>query len=407
MPLVDALPESTRTIHLMGVAGTAMGALAGLLADAGYTISGSDKAVYPPMSDYLDQLGIEVMEGFNAKNLDHGPDLVIVGNVIRAVYEEAEALLAGELPYMSFPALLGARFIADSHSIVVAGTHGKTTTTAITAWLLTSAGMDPGYLVGGIVKNFERTAHAGAGTHFVVEGDEYDTAFFDKGPKFLHYRPSTAILTSIEFDHADIYRDLAHVRESFDALVSILPEDGLLIARTDHSVVRDTAKAAGCEVWGYGEDQMWDGRIDGVDTQRGVMTFTVLRNREPVGTFESSLVGEHNLYNQVAAAAAAIRAGVTPEQLAEGFRTFQGIKRRQEVIGEPGEVTVLDDFAHHPTAVRRVEDKIEITPVDAVGALSNEVYQAYYASADKREDRRPGFDPASRRRDCVSHWRRV
>ncbi|MFT6143229.1 MAG: UDP-N-acetylmuramate: L-alanyl-gamma-D-glutamyl-meso-diaminopimelate ligase [Myxococcota bacterium] len=351
MPLVSEFPENAKTIHLMGVAGTAMGALAGLLADAGYTVTGSDKAVYPPMSTYLEKLGIDVMEGFLAKNLDHKPDLVIVGNVMRAVYEESVALLASDLPYMSFPSLLGSRFIADAHSIVVAGTHGKTTTTAVTAWLLASAGLNPGCLVGGIAKNFDRTAFAGAGTHFVVEGDEYDTAFFDKGPKFLHYRPNTAILTSIEFDHADIYRDLAHVRESFDKLVSILPEDGLLIARTDHSVVRETAAASACEVWGYGEDQLWDGRMEDVDTTRGVMHFTVLRDGKSIGSFESSLVGEHNLYNQVAAAAAATRAGLSPEQLAQGFATFKGIKRRQEVIGQPGDVTVVDDFAHHPTAV--------------------------------------------------------
>lgn len=351
MPLVDAIPSDAKHIHLMGVAGTAMGALAGLLVDAGYRVTGSDKAVYPPMSTYLEQLGIEVMEGFVASNLDPAPDLVIVGNVIRAIYEEAEALLASDIPYMSFPALLGAGFIDKAHSVVVAGTHGKTTTTAVTAWLLASAGLNPGYLVGGIAKNFDRTAHAGAGTHFVVEGDEYDTAFFDKGPKFLHYRPSTAILTSIEFDHADIYRDLDHVRESFDKLVAILPEDGLLIARTDHATVRKAAANAPCEVWGYGEDQRWDGRIDRVDTETGTMTFTVLRDRKPFGTFDSQLVGEHNLYNQVAAAAAATRAGLSVEQIREGFATFQGIKRRQEVLGEPGHVTVLDDFAHHPTAV--------------------------------------------------------
>ncbi|MCA9570110.1 MAG: UDP-N-acetylmuramate dehydrogenase, partial [Myxococcales bacterium] len=212
----------------MGIAGTALAALAGMLKDAGYTVTGSDKAVYPPMSTYLESLGIPVMEGFVASNLDHRPDLVVVGNVVRAVYDEATALLASDIPYMSFPEVLGHLFLADAHNIVVAGTHGKTTTTSITAWLLSSAGREPGFLVGGIAKNFDRTARTGAGTHFVIEGDEYDTAFFDKGPKFLHYRPVTAVLTSVEFDHADIYPDIEAVRKAFLKLMGRLPPDGML-----------------------------------------------------------------------------------------------------------------------------------------------------------------------------------
>ena len=200
MPHVVPPADQIRTVHIMGVAGTAMAALAGMLKDAGYTVSGSDQAVYPPMSDYLDQLGIDVMTGYVASNLDHQPDLVIVGNVIRAVYEEAAALLERDLPYCSFPEAFAELFLKDSHSIVVAGTHGKTTTTSITAWLLQAAGAEPGFLVGGIAKNFDRTARAGAGNVFVVEGDEYDTAFFDKGPKFLHYRPQ------------DLHPDLGGIR---------------------------------------------------------------------------------------------------------------------------------------------------------------------------------------------------
>ncbi|MBX2796227.1 MAG: UDP-N-acetylmuramate:L-alanyl-gamma-D-glutamyl-meso-diaminopimelate ligase [Myxococcales bacterium] len=336
----------------MGVAGTAMAALAGMLKDAGFSVTGSDKAVYPPMSDYLEQLGIDVMQGYVASNLDHRPDLVIVGNVIRAVYEEAQALMERDLPYCSFPEAFGELFLRDAHSIVVAGTHGKTTTTSITAWLLDAAGANPGFLVGGIVKNFDRTARAGSGDVFVVEGDEYDTAFFDKGPKFLHYRPKTAILTSVEFDHADIYRDLDHVKESFRKLMGILPADGTLIVRGDDDNAMDVAKLAGCQVWTYGPGQEWDGRVDSVDTTTGTMTFTVLRRGEPLGTFTSALVGEHNLYNQVAAAAATQAYGIEPSKLKAGFDTFAGIKRRQEVIGNPGGVTVIDDFAHHPTAVK-------------------------------------------------------
>ena len=351
MPHSPNPPSDLKTLHIMGVAGTAMGSLAGMLKDAGYEVTGSDKAVYPPMSDYLEGLGIEVMQGFHAANLNHNPDWVVVGNVIRAVYEEAAALLDGSLPYCSFPEALGALFLKDAHSVVVAGTHGKTTTTSIAAWLLESAGFQPGFLIGGIAKNFDRTARAGGGDTFVIEGDEYDTAFFDKGPKFLHYRTKTLILTSVEFDHADIYTDEAHVRSAFKRLVQQLPPDGLIIARTEDPGVAAVVEDAPCPVWWYGPDADWDGHMTHVDPERGVMKFEVTRAGQTIGAFESALVGTHNLYNQVAAAAAATHLGATPQQLAEGFGTFLGIKRRQEVIGEPGHVTVIDDFAHHPTAV--------------------------------------------------------
>jgi UDP-N-acetylmuramate: L-alanyl-gamma-D-glutamyl-meso-diaminopimelate ligase len=352
MPEVQGLPKDTQTIHIMGVGGTAMAALAGMLVDAGYTVTGSDgNKVYPPMSDYLASLGIEPMEGFHAHNLDHNPDLVVVGNVVRSSYAEAEAVRERDLPYMSFPSLLGARFLEGKRSIVVAGTHGKTTTTSIAAWLLEAAERKPGFLVGGVVANFDRTARASGGNHFVIEGDEYDTAYFDKGPKFLHYRPTTAILTSIEFDHADIYRDLEHCQESFRKLMGILPEDGCVVARMDHEAVAEVASEAQCEIRRYGVGQEWDGRIESVNTTKGTMEFTVLRDGKAWGRFETNMVGEHNLYNQVAIVAALDREGLTPSDLTKGFESFSGIRRRQEVRGEPGGVTIIDDFAHHPTAV--------------------------------------------------------
>jgi UDP-N-acetylmuramate: L-alanyl-gamma-D-glutamyl-meso-diaminopimelate ligase len=353
MPEVSALPPGVKTVHIMGIGGTAMAALAGMLIDAGYTVSGSDgNRVYPPMSDYLNGLGIVPMEGYQADNLAHRPDLVVVGNVVRAVYPEAQALLASDVPYMSFPALLGALFLENRRSIVVSGTHGKTTTSAIAAWVLESAGRKPGFLVGGVMANFDRTARPGDGTEFVIEGDEYDTAFFDKGPKFLHYRPKTAILTSIEFDHADIYRDLEHCQESFRKLMAIVPENGCVVARWDSDAVAQVAALASCEIRRYGANQEWDGRIDGVDPIAGTMQFTVLRDGREYAAFESEMVGEHNLYNQVAVVAALDREGVTVAEMSAAFLTFKGIKRRQEVVGEPGGVTVIDDFAHHPTAVR-------------------------------------------------------
>ncbi len=353
MPLVTELPFPLQNIHIMGIGGTAMAALAGMLVDAGYTVTGSDGGkVYPPMSDVLARLGITPMEGFNAGNLDHKPDLVVVGNVVRASYDEAQRLVGSDIPYTSFPSLLGARFLAGKRNIVISGTHGKTTSTTIASWLLQSAGREPGFLVGGVPANFDRTARAGTGEQFVIEGDEYDTAFFDKGPKFVHYRPTTAVITSIEFDHADIYRDVAHIQESFARLVEILPQDGCLVARMDHDTVAEVAQAAGCEVRAYGAGQEWDGRVEEIDPESGTMRFTVLRRGRAFGTFRSIMVGEHNLYNQVACVAALEREGLTPEELTAGFETYRGVKRRQEIIGEPGGITVIDDFAHHPTAVR-------------------------------------------------------
>ncbi|TVQ93859.1 MAG: UDP-N-acetylmuramate:L-alanyl-gamma-D-glutamyl-meso-diaminopimelate ligase [Deltaproteobacteria bacterium] len=373
-----------------------MGALAGMLHDAGYQVTGSDTGIYPPMSDYLASLGIEVMQGWKASNLDHEPDLVVVGNVMRAEYEESQATISRDLPYCSFPHLLGERFLRDAHSTVIAGTHGKTTTTAITAWLLEAAGLNPGFLIGGIVANFPRTARAGGGEHFVIEGDEYDTAFFDKQPKFLHYRPDTVVLTSVEFDHADIYQDLDHVKRSFRQLMQILPESGLLIVRADDPGAAEVAQECTAEIWRYGPGSTFDGRIEQIDTDRGLMRFTVLREGRSVGTFESRLVGEHNLYNQVAATAAALRAGASPQAIAQGFSTFLGIKRRQEVLGEPGGVTVVDDFAHHPTAVRLTlqalrqrfgERRLWAIWEPRSATSRRDVFQSDYASAFDAADR--------------------
>ena len=365
MPLLDGpLPSPLRTIHIMGICGTAMGSLAAMLVDAGYRVTGSDAGVYPPMSDVLAGLGIRVMEGFEASNLDHRPDLVVVGNVVRAVYGEAKALLASDLVYCSFPQLLGAMFLEDTRSLVLAGTHGKTTTTAIATWLLEAAGRSPGYLVGGVAANFDRTARAcGAPArvprHFVIEGDEYDTAFFDKQPKFVHYRPRTAVLTSVEFDHADIYRDLDHVKSAFERFVGLIPEeDGCLVAYWADENVRAVCADARCELRRYGPGCAWDGRVIDVDPARGTMRFEVLEKGRSYGIFESCMVGEHNLWNQVGVVAALDREGLGPDELARGFASFEGIRRRQELRGVVGGVAVLDDFAHHPTAVRLTLDAL-------------------------------------------------
>ena len=353
MPEVHVIPPHTKHIHIMGIGGTAMAALAGVLVDEGYHVTGSDgNVIYPPMSEVLASLGIEAMIGYNASNLNSKPDLVVVGNVVRAVYEEAQALLASDIPYMSFPALLGAAFIEGKRSIVVAGTHGKTTTSAIAAWLLEAAGKEPGFLVGGKMANFTRTARAGQGDFFAIEGDEYDTSFFDKGPKFLHYRPHTVILTSVEFDHADIYRDLDHCKESFKKLSAAVPKEGTIVARWDHENVIDCVKDTQAQIRRYGPGQVWDGRIEEIDTEKGMMRFSVLHKGECYGTFDSIMVGEHNLYNQVAIVAALDANGCTAAELQEGFAGFLGIQRRQELLGSPCNISVIDDFAHHPTAVK-------------------------------------------------------
>jgi UDP-N-acetylmuramate: L-alanyl-gamma-D-glutamyl-meso-diaminopimelate ligase len=293
--LTEGLPADLSRIHILGICGTAMGALAGMLHDAGYEVRGSDTGIYPPMSDYLASLGVPVLHGWDPANLDYGPDLVVIGNVMRAEYAEVQATLERDLPYCSFPYLLGERFLREAHSTVIAGTHGKTTTTAITAWLCEVGGLDPGFLIGGIAANFPRTARAGGGARFVIEGDEYDTAFFDKKPKFLHYRPNTVVLTSVEFDHADIYADLDHVKRSFRDLMAIIPDDGLLIVRADDPGAAEVAASCAAETWDYGPGAAWDGRIEAIDTDRGVMRFAILRDRRSIGTFESALVGEHNL----------------------------------------------------------------------------------------------------------------
>lgn len=329
-----------------------MAALAGLLVQAGYTVTGSDgNIVYPPMSDVLNALGITPMVGYKAQNLHPHPDLVIVGNVIRAIYEEAQYLTSSDIPYMSFPSLLGAQFIAQKKSLVVAGTHGKTTTTSLLSWLLESAEAKPGYLIGGAALNFTQTSAAGQGDYFAVEGDEYDTAFFDKGPKFLHYRPHTAIVTSIEFDHADIYRDLEHCQESFTKLASIIPAHGCLVARWDDEAVVQAVGHTKATIRRYGKNQEWDGEIIGFDAEAGQMKFRVTHNGKEWGVFQSIMAGEHNLYNQVACCATLDFYGFSPETLNKGFKDFLGIKRRQECIGEAYGVSVIDDFAHHPTAV--------------------------------------------------------
>ena len=340
-------------IHLIAICGTGMGSLAVLLKTLGHRVTGSDQHIYPPMSTQLQNWGIPLYEGFKAAHLQPRPDLVVVGNAVSRGNPEAEAAEQIGVPVMSFPQALAHFLIGERHAVVVAGTHGKSTTTALIAWLLEHAGRDPGYFVGAVMRNFPTPINLGGGEHVVVEGDEYDSAYFDKGPKFLHYRPRTAVLTALEFDHADIYRDLAHVRSSFARFVRLLPVAGCLIACADDPGVRslyaEEANAGGVQTYGLEAGADWQATEWGAGEGGTVME--VCHDGKGYGRFVTTLFGPHNVRNALAAIAVAHRLGVPKERIASGLASFAGLKRRCEVRGEVGGVTVIDDFAHHPTAV--------------------------------------------------------
>ncbi len=336
----------------MGICGTGMAALAGMLKATGYRITGSDKAVYPPMSIFLEEIGITAHDGYKATNLSPKPDLVIVGNVITRINPEAEALAAAKIPYLSFPQALAHFFIQSRTSLVVTGTHGKTTTSSLLASCLNRAELDPTFMIGGIVREFDSNFRLGKGAHFVSEGDEYDTAFFDKESKFLHYRPDIAIITSVEFDHADIFADLEAIKNSFKKFVALLPEGGLIIAHLDDPNVREVVKGAPCEVQGYGQSPELDWCLAGVQANGGITRFTVKHSGKKWAEFSVRLPGTHNCLNSLAVAAALHSIGVPQKTISEGLTNFGGIKRRQEIRGIVNGITVIDDFAHHPTAVR-------------------------------------------------------
>ncbi len=343
--------SKVRRIHVMGVGGTGMGAFAGLLVSRGYEVVGSDEAVYPPMSEMLARWRIPVKLGYRRENLEPAPDLVIVGNVIRRHNPEAVALRELGIPYLSFPQALGELFLADREALVVAGTHGKTTTSAMLAHLLVEAGRDPSALIGGVALNLDGNFRVGNGPQFVVEGDEYDTAYFDKGPKFLHYRPKMAILTSVELDHVDIYRDLPHYESAFARFIALLPDGGYLAVAQEHVGAVELAGAAGCRVETYGI-KSGDLRVRTLSFHAEGARFSIERQGSALGPFEMPIFGEQNVENALAAIGVALRVGLSADELAKGLSTFRGVRRRQEVLGRPGGIVVIDDFAHHPTAVR-------------------------------------------------------
>src|SRR5919201_2087493 len=353
-------PKSVQRIHLVGVAGTGMGAFAGMLKAAGYTVTGSDENVYPPMSDMLREWGIDVFTPYAPANLDRAkPDLVIIGNVIRRVNAAANAVRERGLKQMSFPAAFGSLILADKHSVVIVGTHGKTTTSALMAHVLVDAGRDPTFLVGGVTVNYDANFRLGRGEHVVVEGDEYDTAYFDKGPKFLHYRARTALLTSIEFDHADIYDDMVHYESAFEKFCATMPAEGLLAVSASYPrAVEMARRLSKAKVVTYAVNGKADYRADNeIFTPEGV-TFRMYARRAKATELRLPMSGYHNVENAAGVYAAARALGLSHQEIARGFRTFKGVKRRQEERGEIGGVLVVDDFAHHLTAVRETIEGI-------------------------------------------------
>ncbi len=360
MSKVDRQPNisTIRQIHMIGICGTGMAALAGLLKEMGYRIKGSDSQAYPPMRDVLKRLDIPVTLGYHPDNVvyshsnDQIPDLVIIGNVIRADNLEAEYVISRGIPHLSFPEALSLFFLEDMKPLVVAGTHGKTTTSALLVSALEASGKVPGFMVGGILNVFESGFRAGHPPWFVIEGDEYDTAFFDKRPKFLHYRPHGVILTSIEFDHADIYADLDAVKQAFSELVALIPSEGVLVACADWPAVEEVCAQAKCKVVTYGESRQYQWQLSDLFVDSTATSFTAVHRGEICGEARIKLPGRHNALNSLGVLALCRHLAMEKDTVLKGLGSCAGVKRRQEVRGIAAGVTVIDDFAHHPTAVK-------------------------------------------------------
>ncbi|MDH0867176.1 UDP-N-acetylmuramate:L-alanyl-gamma-D-glutamyl-meso-diaminopimelate ligase [Mitsuaria sp. GD03876] len=360
-------------IHILGICGTFMGGLAALAREAGHTVTGCDANVYPPMSTQLEALGIELIQGFGAEQLALKPDLFVIGNVVTRSSEGRfplmEAILDAGLPYTSGPQWLAEHVLQGKHVLAVAGTHGKTSTTSMLAWILESAGLAPGFLIGGVPQNFGVSARLGGGKCFVIEADEYDTAFFDKRSKFVHYRPRTAILNNLEHDHADIFPDLAAIETQFHHLVRTVPASGRLVVNArEESLQRVLSRGCWSDVQRFGARKEEPGAL----RARGEpQSFDVLRGSLKVGHVTWELLGEHNQLNALAAIAAAEHVGVDPEQAAQALGGFKNVRRRLELRGEAGGVKVYDDFAHHPTAIHTTIDGLRrrIAPQERILAV--------------------------------------
>jgi UDP-N-acetylmuramate: L-alanyl-gamma-D-glutamyl-meso-diaminopimelate ligase len=360
--------KDIKNIYLIAICGTGMAALAGLLKKAGHDVTGSDANIYPPMSTLLSNAGIKIFPGYKKENISKDIDLVIVGNAVSKKNEEVQAVLDAGISYTSFPAALSHFFLEGRKSLVVTGTHGKTTTTSLLSWVLESAQRKPGFMVGGWLKNFDTNHQVPVGDYFVTEGDEYDSAFFDKGPKFLHYRPDASILTGIEFDHADIFSDLDQIKQVFRDYVKLIK--GIILVKSDDENIRNVLPSASCKVETYGFDEKADWRIKDYRFEKGCGHFSLSFKKKKQADFQLAMIGRHNVENAAAVAALCLNLGLTADEINVGFQTFKGIKRRQETVGEKSGVTVIDDFAHHPTAIDLTVDAVkEAYPGQRVWAI--------------------------------------
>jgi len=353
----NGMTSKARHIHLSGICGTAMASLAGLLQLEGHRVTGSDKAAYPPMSDLLHSLGIPVAEPYAERNLDPVPDLVVIGNALSRGNPEVERVLDERIPFTSMAALLHEEFLKGRESLVIAGTHGKTTTTSMLAWIYQVASrempaLEPSFLIGGVAENFGSSFQLRPTRTFILEGDEYDTAFFDKGPKFLHYFPDALILTHVEFDHADIYADLAAVKVAFKRLVNLIPRRGLIVAYDASDNVTECIQNALCRVERYGFSEGADWKLKNLRHADGATHWEVWHRGALWVDLKMRMPGEHNALNATAAAALAFGQGVSKQAIKDALATFKSVKRRLELRAQVAGIDVIEDFAHHPTAIR-------------------------------------------------------
>src|SRR5467141_806288 len=405
-------------IHLIGVCGTAMATLAAMLKRKGFDVRGSDQDIYPPMSDFLAAEGVPILVGYDAAHITGDLDLVVIGNAISRGNPELEEVLDRKIRYCSLPEAIREQFLWGARSIVIAGTHGKTTTTSLAGWVLTHGGLDPSVLIGGIARNFGDQGSSyrlGQGRDFVIEGDEYDSAFFDKTAKFLKYLPDVAVINNVEFDHADIYADFEAVMLAFRRLVSLVPRRGLLLVGADSAAARALAEKAVSRVETFGTGDAMDWQAHDLEPAGASTRFKVRRSGSPFGVFEVPLVGAHNVRNALAAIAVATEAGVGAERIGDALRAFAGVKRRLEVVGVADGVTVYDDFAHHPTAVAETLAGLRASgngapvdpaagaraararPVGARGRVDRRYRDRHRAGASARRSRDPDVERRIRR----------
>lgn len=345
-------PQSIKSIYLVAICGTGMTALAGMLKEQGYEVRGSDQNVYPPMSTFLEKMDIPVFDGYDESHLSPPPDLVVIGNSMSRGNPEVEAVLENKLPYISLPMALSEFFICGHYSCVVSGTHGKTTTSSLLAWMLESAGKDPSFFIGGIPENFGKGSKLGQGEVFVSEGDEYDSAFFDKGSKFLHYRPDLVILINVEFDHADIFRDLEDVEVAFSRLINLIPRNGYLLSCWDDPVVKKLSSKTFSNLITFGLSEDADWRAVNISPEENGTSFDVLFKKEKFGNFTMPVFGLHMVRNCLGVTAVCHILGLQAEEIRDGLASFKNVRRRLQYHGEAKGIKVFDDFAHHPTEIK-------------------------------------------------------